>query len=196
MSNKTFEQLLEESVRLHGHLCPGQVLGVRLAMLGLNELGIEDPKGKDRKRLIVFVEIDRCATDAIQSVTGCSLGKRSLRWVDYGKMAVTFLDLETGKAKRIVAKEEARELSKRYFPEIEDKYKRQLEAYKVMPYSELFEIQDVHVKVNKADLPGRPGRRVQCSICGEWVQDFRDVQKDGKILCRPCAQGGYYEPIS
>lgn len=196
MSNKTFDQLLEESVRLHGHLCPGQVLGVRLAMLGLKEIGIEDPKGKDRKRLMVFVEIDRCATDAIQSVTGCSLGKRSLRWIDYGKMAVTFLDLETGRARRIVAREEARELSKKYFPEMEDKYRRQLEAYKVMPDSELFDIQNVRVIVNEADMPGRPGRRVQCEVCGEWVQDFRDIERDGKILCRPCAQGGYYEPVS
>ncbi len=165
-------------------------------MLGLKEIGIEDPKGKDRKRLMVFVEIDRCATDAIQSVTGCSLGKRSLRWIDYGKMAVTFLDLETGRARRIVAREEARELSKKYFPEMEDKYRRQLEAYKVMPDSELFDIQNVRVIVNEADMPGRPGRRVQCEVCGEWVQDFRDIERDGKILCRPCAQGGYYEPVS
>ncbi len=187
-----FEMLLEESVKLHGHLCPGQVLGVRLAMLGLKLIGIEDPKGKDRKAFMVFVEIDRCATDAIQSVTGCSLGKRSLRWKDYGVMAATFVHLKKGISYRIVAREEARELSKNYFPEIEDKYKRQLEAYKVMPDEELFEVQEVKVEIPECDLPGRPLRRLQCESCGEYVQDCREVEKDGKILCRACAYGGYY----
>ena len=98
-----FEKLLKESIKIHGHLCPGQVLGVRMSMLGLREIGIEDPKGKDKKNIIVFVEIDRCATDAIQSVTGCSLGKRSLKFLDYGKMAATFLNLKTGNAVRILA---------------------------------------------------------------------------------------------
>ncbi len=196
MSNKTFDQLLKESVAIHGHLCPGQVLGVRLAMHGLDLLGIEDPKGKDRKRLMVFVEIDRCATDAIQSVTGCSLGKRTLKWMDYGVMAATFLDLEKGKAVRIVAREEAREIAAQKFPEIENKYKRQLEAYKVMDDSELFSVHEVKVEVPEADMPGRPGRRVQCQECGDWVQDYRDVQRDGKTLCRACAHGGYYQVIS
>ncbi len=195
MSYRTFDELLKESVALHGHLCPGQVLGVRLAMYGLRLLGIEDPKGKDRKRLMVFVEIDRCATDAIQSVTGCSLGKRTLKWLDYGIMAATFVDLEKDKAVRIIAREEARELSKRYCPEIKDKYKRQLEAYKLMPDEELFSVQDVRVKIPKADMPGRPGRRVQCEKCGEWIQDFRDIEQEGKIFCKPCAYGGYYERI-
>ncbi len=165
-------------------------------MHGLDLLGIEDPKGKDRKRLMVFVEIDRCATDAIQSVTGCSLGKRTLKWMDYGVMAATFLDLEKGKAVRIVAREEAREIAAQRFPEIENKYKRQLEAYKVMDDSELFSVHEVKVEVPEADMPGRPGRRVQCQECGDWVQDYRDVQKDGKILCRACAHGGYYRVIS
>ncbi len=195
MSYRTFNELLEESVALHGHLCPGQVLGVRLAMYGLELLGIEDPKGKDRKRLIVFVEIDRCATDAIQSVTGCSLGKRSLKWVDYGIMAATFVDLEKDRAIRIVAREEARDLAQKYCPEIKDKYKRQLEAYKLMSVEELFKVQNVKVKIPEADKPGRPGRRVQCEKCGDWVQDFRDIKKDGQTLCKPCAFGGYYEII-
>jgi len=130
---KSFQELLEESTKIHGHLCAGQVIGVRMSMIGLQAIGIEDPKGNDRKKLYVLVEIDRCATDAIQSVTGCSLGKRSLKWVDYGIMAVTFVNLETKKAVRITAREEARELSKCYHPEIEGKYQQQLEAYRVMP---------------------------------------------------------------
>ncbi len=195
MSSKDFETLLKESVKLHGHLCPGQVLGVRLAMLGLDLLGIEDPKGKDRKSFMVLVEIDRCATDALQSVTGCSLGKRSLRWIDNGIMAATFVNLKDMTGYRIIAKEEARELSKKYCPEIEDKYKRQLEAYKKMSDEELFEVKRVKVSIPECDMPGRPMRRVQCSQCGEWVQDCREVEKDGKILCRPCAHGRYYEEL-
>ncbi len=186
---------MEESVRIHGHLCPGQVLGVRLSMLGLELIGITDPKGAQKKEFMVFVEIDRCATDAIQSVTGCSLGKRSLRWMDYGIMAATFVNLKTGKAFRVVAREESRELASRYFPEIEDKYRRQLEAYKVMTDEELFQVQEVKVEIPESDMPGRPMRRVQCQICGDWVQDCRDVEKEGKIMCKPCAYGGYYEVV-
>nr|WP_246325483.1 FmdE family protein [Dissulfurirhabdus thermomarina] len=184
--------MLEESVRIHGHLCPGQVLGVRLAMLGLRLIGVADPKGADRKSFVVVVEIDRCATDAIQSVTGCSLGKRSLRWMDYGVMAATFVRTDTGAAWRVVAREEARDLAARYCPEIDDKYCRQLEAYKRMPDAELFRVQEVEVTLPECDLPGRPLRRVQCAGCGDYVQDCRDVAVDGRVLCRACAHGGYY----
>ncbi|RJP24752.1 MAG: formylmethanofuran dehydrogenase [Candidatus Abyssobacteria bacterium SURF_5] len=187
-----FEPLLEESVRVHGHLCPGQVLGVRMSMLGLREAGISDPKGADRKNIIVFVEMDRCATDAVQSVTGCSMGKRTLRYVDYGKMAATFVNLSAGKAVRVLAREESREVAAALFPEIGDKYKAQLEAYKVMPDNELFEVTEVEVELKPQDMPGRPMSRVQCRRCGEFVQDMREVQSDDGPLCRPCAHGGYY----
>ncbi|MBX6423854.1 FmdE family protein [Thermosulfurimonas sp. F29] len=187
-----FEEILAESVRVHGHLCAGQVLGVRLALLGLRLIGIKDPRGADRKKFLVFVEIDRCATDAIQSVTGASLGKRSLKFYDYGIMAATFLNLETGRAFRVIAREEARELADRYFPEIEDRYRRQLEAYRVMPEEELFTVQEVEVDLSEFDLPGRPRRRVRCEVCGIHVQDGREVELEGRILCRPCAGGGYF----
>ena len=188
-----FEKLLEESTRVHGHICAGQVIGVRMARHALSCIGIQDPKGKDRKKIYVVVEIDRCATDAIQSVTGCSLGKRSMRWVDFGVMAATFLNLETGKAVRVVAKEEARELAERYFPEIVDKYKRQLEAYKAMPLNELFVVQAVHYKPDACDLPGRPLRRVQCCQCGDWVQDCREVEQPDQTICKACAGQRYYQ---
>lgn len=192
---ESFEVLLERSTAIHGHLCAGQVIGVRMSMLGLAAIGIHDPKGLDRKKHYVLVEIDRCATDAIQSVTGCSLGKRSMRWVDYGIMAATFVNLDTGKAVRIVAREESRELSKKYCPEIDNKYKQQLEAYRVMPVEELFAIEEVRVNIPEQDMPGRPLKRVQCQSCGDWVQDCRDVEQDGKLLCRGCAQGKYYSKI-
>jgi formylmethanofuran dehydrogenase subunit E len=189
---ESFEKLLEESVKVHGHLCAGQVIGVRMSMVGLRMIGIDDPKGTDRKKLYVLVEIDRCATDAIQSVTGCSLGKRSLRWLDLGIMAATFVNLETGEAVRITALEESRERSKSYCPAIEDKYARQLEAYRVMPEQELFKIERVRVQVPAEDMPGRPLRRVQCERCGDWVQDCREVLQQDKMLCRGCASGKYY----
>ncbi|HHD62882.1 MAG TPA: formylmethanofuran dehydrogenase [Desulfobulbaceae bacterium] len=192
---ESFDTLLDISTKIHGHICAGQVIGVRMSMLALELIGIDDPKGGDRKKLYVLVEIDRCATDAIQSVTGCSLGKRSMRWVDFGIMAATFVNLETGKAVRITAREESRELSKKYCPEIENKYQRQLAAYKVMPQEELFAIQEVRVDLPECDMPGRPMRRVQCAQCGDWVQDCREVEENGKIICRACAGGRYYQPV-
>jgi formylmethanofuran dehydrogenase subunit E len=189
-----FEQLLEKSTKIHGHICAGQVIGVRMSIIGLREIGIDDPKAQ-RKEFYVLVEIDRCATDAIQSVTGCSLGKRSLKWLDYGIMAATFVNLKTGKAVRITALEESREASKKYCPEISDKYRQQLEAYRIMPEDELFKIQAVRVPVPEEDMPGRPIRRVQCECCGDWVQDCREIMVDGKPLCKPCAHGRYYEII-
>src|SRR5882762_7362463 len=118
---KTLDQYLSDAEQAHRHLCAGQVLGVRLAMLGLERLGIEQPRGRDRKRLVTFVEIDRCATDAIGVVTGCRLGKRALKFRDWGKMAATFIDLETNRAIRIAAKESSKTLARDRHPEIENK---------------------------------------------------------------------------
>ncbi len=193
---QSFEELLEESTRVHGHLCAGQVIGVRLSLLGLSLIGIEEPRGADRKKFCVYVEIDRCATDAIQSVTGCSLGKRSMKYLDHGVMAATFVNLETDKAFRITALEEARELAARYCSEIEEKYARQLAAYKIMPENELFKVEEVRVVIPEADFPGRPTRRVQCAECGDWVQDHRDVERGGRTLCKKCADGCYYTVIA
>ena len=190
---ESFEGLLDESVRVHGHLCPGQVLGVRMAVYGLEKIGITDPKGTDRKKIYLFVEIDRCATDALQSVTGCSLGKRTMRFMDYGKMAATFVNLSTNQAVRVVAREEAREKAKEYFPEIKDKYQCQLEAYKVMPDWELFTCQEVKVDIPPEDMPGRPLSRIRCDGCGEHIQDMREVRRNGRTFCRACSEGGYYK---
>ncbi|MGQ9499956.1 MAG: FmdE family protein [Dissulfurimicrobium sp.] len=195
-TGKSFDELLSESVRLHGHLCAGQVIGVRLSMLGLRLMGVTDPKGRERKDFVVYVEIDRCATDAIQSVTGCSLGKRSLKWIDFGIMAATFVHLPTKKGFRILAREDARELARNYCPEIEDKYRQQLEAYKRMRDDELFDVQEVRVNIPECDLPGRPLRRVRCVRCGEYVQDCRDVERNGEVLCKACAGSRYYEIVS
>lgn len=190
---ESFDELLEKATLIHGHICAGQVIGVRMAILGLKAIGISEPLGRDRKKFYVLVEIDRCATDAIQTVTGCSLGKRSLKWLDYGIMAATFVNLENKRAVRITALEESRETAKRYCPDIADKYQRQLAAYRIMAEDELFKIQEVRVDIPTEDMPGRPLRRVKCEKCGDWVQDCREVAQKGVVMCRSCAHGSYYE---
>lgn len=191
----SFETLLEVCKERHGHLCAGQVLGARLALLGLNLIGIKDPYGIDRKKFLVYVEIDRCATDAIQTVTGVSLGKRTMKYLDFGIMAVTFFNLETGKAFRIIAKEEAKERAKRYFPELENPALRELSAYKIMPLDELFEVKEVKVNLREVDLPGKPRQKVTCETCGIVVRDGRHVEREGKVFCKICAGLSYFEEI-
>ncbi len=182
--------LLAEAGRQHGHLCPGQVLGVRLAIAACEELGVSDPKSS--KRLVVFVETDRCGADAIQTVTGCTLGKRTLKFVDYGKLAATFLDLETCRAVRVAVSGRARRAAARFAPDEADAHQAQLRAYKALPNEDLFTIERVHVAVDEADLPGRPRGRVACEVCGEEVSDGRDVTRAGRSVCRACANGAYY----
>ncbi len=187
-----FEELLAESASVHGHVCPGQVLGVRMAMRGCQELGIESPK-EEAKRVIVYVEIDRCATDAIQTVTGCKLGKRTMKYVDYGKQAATFVDLLTGNAVRLAVREDVRDKAVLYHGRGQTKYSAEVAVYKVLSDEELFNIERVLVPIPAEDMPGPPQRRVICGQCGEGVNDGRDVLLAGKILCRSCAYGGYYQ---
>ncbi len=159
----SLDEYLFEAEKAHGHLCAGQVLGVRLAMLGLEKLGIEDPRGKDRKRLVTFVEIDRCATDAIAVVTGCRLGKRALKFRDWGKMAATFVDVSAGKAIRIAAKESSKALARSMHPEIESKNQQQMLAYREMAEDDLFTKQWVKVELPAEEFPGYKGERIVCA---------------------------------
>jgi formylmethanofuran dehydrogenase subunit E len=193
---KTLEQYLEDAAVAHGHLCAGQVLGVRLAMLGLRMLGLDDPQGKDRKRIVTFVEIDRCATDAVMVVTGCRLGKRALKFRDWGKMAATFVDVETGKAVRIAAKESSKALARSMHPEIESKDKQQQQAYQEMTDEQLFQTQWVHVPLGPEEFPGYKGERIVCAECGEGINFHREVRREGRILCQACAGERYWEPIA
>lgn len=192
---KTFEQYLKDAEIAHGHLCAGQVLGVRMAMLGLRKLGLQDPEGADRKRIVTFVEIDRCATDAVMVVTGCRLGKRALKFRDWGKVAATFVDVETGKAVRICARESSKALAKSLHPEIPDKNQQQMLAYREMSDDQLFQAQAVHVELPPEEFPGYKGERVVCEVCGEGINFRREVRRGGKVLCRACAGERYYEPI-
>jgi formylmethanofuran dehydrogenase subunit E len=190
---KSFDEYLRDAEQAHGHLCAGQVLGVRLAMLGLQKLGIDDPHGKDRKRLVTFVEIDRCATDAVGVVTGCRLGKRALKFRDWGKVAATFVDVVNGKAIRIAAKESSKALARRLHPEIESKNEQQMLAYREMSDDNLFATQWVKVDLPPEEFPGYKGERITCEKCGEGINFRREVQREGKILCRACAGESYYQ---
>lgn len=190
---QSFEILLDESARAHGHMCPGQVVGVRMAMLGCRLVGLDEPARRDQiKKLLVYVEMDRCAADAVAHVTGVKLGRRSLKFMDYGIMAATFLNLETGKAFRVLSTEEARDLADCYAPGVPGKSARQLEAYKRMPDSVLFRVQKVRVNIDECDLPGPTRRKVVCSRCGQVVRDGREVMEDGRPVCRPCTETSYF----
>ena len=190
---EAFEKLLESSADAHGHLCPGQVVGVRMAMLGCRLIGLDEPRRHDQiKKLIVYVEMDRCTADAVAHVTGVKLGRRSLKLMDYGIMAATFVKLESDMAFRVVSTEAARSLVSAYAPEIAEKHSQQLEAYKRMPDSVLFRVQRVRVKISECDLPGPTRYKTTCSRCGQVVRDQKEVIQDGQVLCKPCAQDSYF----
>lgn len=191
---QTLEDYIQQANAAHGHTCAGQILGIRLALLGLRELGIADPI-KERKRLVTFVEIDRCATDAIQVVTGCRLGKRALKFKDFGKVAATFVDLKTQRAVRIVAREESKQRARQLYPEL-DKEQGQRRAYRELPDDVLFAREWVRVELPPEELPGYKARRVVCAECGEGINFKREVSRDGRVLCRACAGERYYQPLN
>lgn len=213
---QTLETLLREAEIAHGHLCAGQILGVRMAMLGCRLLGIDDPRGTtspaDRKRLVTYVEIDRCATDAIAVVTGCRLGKRALKFRDWGKMAASFVDLgrparpdlgllepiEGGRAVRVAALESSKDRARELYPEIENKNAQQMRAYREMPEEELFSWQWVSIPLHPREMPGYKAGRILCAECGEGINFDRQVEIDGRILCQSCAapESRYYQPLA
>jgi formylmethanofuran dehydrogenase subunit E len=188
---KSLEEYLELAAVAHGHLCAGQVLGVRLAMLGLKELGVADPIAEP-KRLVTYVEIDRCVTDAVALVANCRLGKRALKFRDWGKVAATFCDLKTGRAVRIAAKESSKQAAKELYPQL-PREEGQQKAYAELADETLFERQWVRVEVLPEELPGFKGPRVVCAECGEGINFKREVVKGGRTLCRACAGERYYE---
>jgi formylmethanofuran dehydrogenase subunit E len=184
-----FEELLQESSSIHGHHCAGQVLGVRMAMVGCRQVGIDEPRGC--KKLVVYVEMDRCATDAVQAVTGCSLGKRTLKFLDHGKMAATFINTETRYAVRVLAKDDARALVHLYAPDAANPREAQKQAYRVMAEEALFSIQPVLLQIPEQEMPGYRGARIPCDKCGEGINFHREVRIGDRTLCIPCARGAF-----
>lgn len=173
-------QLLDEAGRFHGDVCRGIELGTRMTMRGLREIGIADPKGADRKNLIVYVEIDRCATDAIMALTGCRPGKRTMKVLDYGKMAATFIHLETGRAVRVALRPKRPGAGSKDVP------------LDTLSDDELLLVTPVEVDLRPEDLPGRPVRTCACARCGENIMDGRETEVAGETLCRPCREGAAY----
>ena len=194
MALRTFEEYVERARQAHGHICAGQILGLRMALYGLRLLGLEDPEGADRKRLVTFIEIDRCATDAIPVVTGCRLGKRALKFRDFGKVAATFCDLHRDRAVRVVARESAKQRARDMYPEIASKNEQQMRAYRQMDDADLFDMQWVRVKLGPEEFPGYKGERAVCAECGEGINFKREVVRGGRVLCKACAGERYYEP--
>ncbi len=198
------EALLKEAEVAHGHLCAGQVLGVRMAMHACALLQITEPRGKDRKRLVTFVEIDRCATDAIGVVTGCRLGKRALKFVDWGKMAATFVDLtrvvgdDLYRGVRVAALESSKDLARQRFPEIEPKNLQQMTAYRELSDAELFSVERVEVRLPAKEFPGYKAGRVACALCGEGINYDRGVLRGDELLCGGCSapESRYYKVVN
>jgi formylmethanofuran dehydrogenase subunit E len=193
---KSLDEYMVLAEQAHGHMCAGQILGLRMAMYGMKLLSLEDPAGRDRKRLVTFVEIDRCATDAVPIVTGCRLGKRALKFRDFGKVAATFCDVKEDRAVRVVARETSKQRARELYPEIADKNQQQMRAYREMQDEDLFSIQWVRVALGPEEFPGYKGERRVCEICGEGINFKREVVRDGRVLCKACAGERYYTPLA
>jgi formylmethanofuran dehydrogenase subunit E len=192
-ATRALNDLLDESAARHKHLCPRQVLGARMGLLGAQRLGIDLP-GPD-KRLLVVVETDGCFADGISIATGCTVGARTLRLIDHGKVAAVFVDTYTRQAVRIVPRRESRELARQYAPQAQSRWHAQIEAYQNMPEDELFDTQQVALTLSLEKLLSKPGRKVICDQCGEEIINEREVIQAGRTLCRACAGDGYWRGL-
>ncbi|HTP00156.1 MAG TPA: FmdE family protein [Anaerolineales bacterium] len=191
--NASLQQLLELSAARHTHLCPRQVLGVRIGLAGAAALELELPRGD--KCLLVILETDGCFADGVEVATGCTVGHQTLRMEDYGKIAATFVDTRTEQAIRISPQLDVRERAAAHAREEERHYFAQLLAYQCMPDAELLDIRSVWLTTPVHQIVSRPGVRLACDRCGEEVINERWVLLDGRRLCRACAAGGYYTSL-
>lgn len=182
--------LLKATADLHRHLCPRQVLGVRMGLYAGVMLGLDLPQVD--KRLFSIVETDGCAADGIAVATNCWVGRRSMRIEDYGKVAATFVDTQTGQTLRLVPRSSARCAAFEYAPQAANKWEAQLLGYQLMPGEELFSLQDVVLRTPIERIISRPGCKAICEVCGEEIMNEREVARDGLILCRACAGQSYY----
>ena len=187
---RSLSDLLDESARRHKHLCPRQVLGARMGLLGAQWLGIDLPVVD--KRLLAIIETDGCFADGIAAATGCSIGARTLRVIDHGKVAAVFIDVETDRAVRIVPHPQSRQRAREAAPWAQSKWHAQLEAYQTLSDDELFTIQPVELTTSLEKLLSKPGRKASCAACGEEIINEREVVQDGQTLCRACAGDSYW----
>jgi formylmethanofuran dehydrogenase subunit E len=199
--DRSLIDLLSESAARHKHLCPRQVLGARMGLLAAHELQIDLPRDDTRasspsagKRLLIIVETDGCFADGLSAATGCSIGHRTLRLIDHGKIAATFIDIQTGQAVRIAPHRESRSTARKYAPFAQSRWHAQLEAYQIMPPEELFDVQRVELTLSLEQLLSKPGKKAICDRCGEEIVNEREVIQDGQTLCRACAGESYFRP--
>lgn len=187
------QELLEISSRDHNHLCPRQILGVRIGLSGICSLQLEPNRGS--KRLLVITETDGCFADGLSAATNCTVGHRTLRVEDYGKVAATFVDTQTGKAVRVAPVLGIRERACTFVPEEPRHYFAQMQAYQIMPDDELMTVQEVILNTSIEQIVSQPGLRVTCDVCGEEIMNEREVIREGLKLCCPCAGNGYYQSV-
>jgi formylmethanofuran dehydrogenase subunit E len=191
---KDIKPLLDESSSHHNHLCPRQILGVRIGLAGASALGLE-PK-LPGKRLLVIIESDGCFADGVIAATGCTVGHRTLRVEDYGKVAATFVATRTGQAVRVAPVSGVRQLACSYIPEEARHYFAQMQAYQTLPDEKLFTFEDVQLTTPIEQIVSRPGVRIDCASCGEEIINEREIFLEGKPHCIPCAGGGYYRTVA
>lgn len=191
--DEAMRRIVERLAPLHARLCPRQVLGARIGLYGAELLNLELPR-PDR-RLLAIVETDGCFVDGVIAATGCRVGRRSLHIVDHGKVAATFVDVQTGRAVRVRPCPEARRLASLYAPDTMDRWHAQLDTYQWMPTAELLEAGSVELRTPLQELLGRAGVRVECSRCGEDVINDRQVQVIDQVLCRGCAGDAYFARV-
>ena len=185
---------LERLLPLHERLCPRQVLGARIGLHGGALIGKALPQDLADKRLLVFVETDGCFADGVWAASGCSVGHRTLRVVDHGKAAATFVDTASGEAVRVWPDPSARERALAYAPAAADPWHAQRDGYAAMPTAELLLARPVHLAESLAAVLSRPGARVVCVACGEEVMNEREVLLAGRPHCRACAHQPYLLP--
>lgn len=187
---KSLDQLLDACATFHHHLCPRQVLGIRMGMLAGRVFGLDLPQ--EDKRLLAICETDGCMVDGVAVATGCWVGRRTVRIVDYGKVAATFVDTCTGRAVRIFPRHESRQLAQSHAPEAPNQWQAQLLGYQRMPDDLLLSVQEVRLNTPVVELVSQPGKRAVCQRCGEEIINEREVVVEGLTLCRRCAGDGYY----
>jgi formylmethanofuran dehydrogenase subunit E len=185
--------LLEKSMHDHDHLCPRQILGVRIGLAGMKALGFTEPPKK--KQLLIISETDGCFVDGVTAATDCTVGHRTLRVEDYGKVAVTFVDTKTGCAVRMAPRLDIRERASAFVPDEPRHYFAQMQAYRSMPDEEMLTIQEVILNIPVLQIVSRAGVRVKCDVCGEEIINEREIIRGGLTMCRPCANGGYYQTV-
>ena len=187
---QTLDEILRESSSRHKHLCPRQVLGARMALYASEALDLDLPRMD--KRLLVIAETDGCTVDGLITATGCHIGGRTLRILDFGKVAATFVDTRTESTFRVIPRREARKLAAEYAPTARNRWEAMLLGYKVMPARELFNIQKVELTMHISQIMSRAGVKTICEVCGEEIINGREIMKDGVVLCNTCAGESYY----